>query len=114
MNYLNLGLWALGAYLALFLLWVLYLAAMNVKRNLANMHPVAKAHGYVLVAIAAAYDLAVNVVIGTVLFADPPRELMLTARLKRYRKTPGTWRAKLAAFVCDRLLDQFDPNGDHC
>jgi hypothetical protein len=105
------------AYALIFATWALYLAAMNLKAHLATMGPVAKVHGYALVAVAITFDAFVNLAICTLLFADRPREWLLTARLKRYRRGEqyaGTWRARLAEWICSRLLDQFDPRGEHC
>lgn len=113
----------LGAYALLVATWVMYLAVMNLKRHRAGMHWVAKAHAYPLVAVGLVFDAAVNVAIGTLLFADLPKEWLLTARLKRYHNAraanyeprhAGTWRARLAGWICSHLLDQFDPSGDHC
>lgn len=70
--------WTLG-------LWFVYRAVMWLKRR----REAIKARGravyylvYAFVAIALVLDVAYNVVVGTVLFADPPRELTFTARLK--------------------------------
>ena len=95
--------------------WVLYLAVMNLARYRDRMHPVAKAHAYALLGFALAVDLVLTVVVGTLLFLDWPRELTLTARLKRYHaEAAGTWRDSVARWICQHLLDQFDPDGDHC
>jgi len=60
-------------------------------------------------------DGLTNVFAATLFFWDAPRELMLTQRFKRYRKTePLSWRGRLAAVVCDQYLDRHDPSGDHC
>jgi hypothetical protein len=89
---------------------------MNLQSHVATMHPIAKAHGYVLLVFGLAFDVVVNIVPATVIFADMPREFLLTTRLKRYHGEAykGTWRARLADWVCSHLLDQFDVNGDHC
>lgn len=96
--------------------WLFYLAIMAISPHKSNLHPVAKAHAYVLLAVALALDVVLNVVVGTVLFLDPPRELLMTDRLKRYlaREAPQSWRRAIAAWVCKHLLDQFDPDGNHC
>jgi hypothetical protein len=107
----------LGWYALVVMTWVFYLAAMNLMPHLKTMHPIARAHAYAVVVIALALDVVINVIVGTVLFLDPPRELLLTNRLKRYQldaRWGGTWRASLAFWLCTHLLDQFDPNGDHC
>ena len=108
--------YAVQAYVALFVLWVLYLAAMNLKPRLKTMQPIARAHGYVLVLIAVVLDALLNWVVASVIFFEQPQELLLTARLKRYHGPAyaGSWRARLAAWICTHLLDPFDPSGKHC
>jgi hypothetical protein len=73
-------------------------------------------HGYALFLVAAVFDVVVNWTVASALFMEWPQELMLTKRLKRYHGPAyaGSWRAKLAAWICAHLLDQFDPRGKHC
>ena len=106
----------LGIYSTLFVTWIFYLAVMNLKRHRAQLHPIAKIHAYPLLFIGLIFDFLVNVVVGTILFLDLPQETLLTGRLKRYHRIAyeNTWRAQLADWICTHLLDQFDPDGDHC
>jgi hypothetical protein len=55
-------------------------------------------------------------VVASAIFFEQPQELLLTARLKRYHGPAyaGSWRARLAAWICTHLLDPFDPSGKHC
>jgi len=104
---------ALAAYLMMFASWVLYLAVMALKPHRREMGIVAKIHAYALLVIGLVVDLVLTVVIGSALFLSWPREATLTGRLKRH-KAEGGWRGKVAAWICDRLLNQFDPDGKHC
>jgi len=105
---------AYAVYLWFVVTWVLYLAVMNLKRTRAeNLHWFVRWHAYALLGVGWALDLAVNVM-ASLLFLDPPREVLLTARLKRYR-VRGGWRGTLAGWVCRHLLNPFDPDPDgHC
>ena len=94
--------------------WLLFLAVMNLKAHRDTLHPVAKAHAYLLLAVGLVVDLALTVVVGSILYLDPPREWTLTGRLKRYRAGPDDWRKILATWICEHLLNQFDPGGNHC
>ena len=98
--------------------WVFYLAAMSLQPHLKTMRPFAKVHGYAVFLVAVLLDALLHFVVGTVLFLDTPArgELLLTKRLKRYHGPAyvGSWRAKLADWICKNLLDIFDPNGKHC
>jgi hypothetical protein len=40
----------------------------------------------------------------------------LTERLGRYHRheSPDSYRYRVAHFLCQRVLDPFDPTGDHC
>lgn len=39
---------------------------------------------------------------------------LVTARLQRYVAEGSGWRFRLANWVCNNLLDIFDPTGNHC
>jgi len=112
----NFLLGASAGYALAFLTWVMYLAVMNIARFRHDLYPIAKAHAYVLAAVALVFDFLLNVVVGTVVFLKPPKDLLLTGRLSRYILDPSEalWRRKLAGWICSRLLDQFDPYGHHC
>jgi len=58
-------------------------------------------------------DIAYNLTIGSVIFMQLPKELTLTARLKRNLKYPVyAWRYRLSYFTCKRLVSPWAPN--HC
>lgn len=44
----------------------------------------------------------------------PSGDWLVTARLQRYVAQGSGWRFSAANWVCDNLLDVFDPSGDHC
>lgn len=104
----------LGAYALMVVVWLFYLASMHLVRYRSELGPVAKAHGYLIVGVGLVLDAVLNLAVATVLFLEPPRELLLTARLKRLVGRDLGWRGDLAAWVCERLLNQFDPSGGHC
>jgi len=93
--------------------WFAYLAIMNMLPYRKKMHPVAKFHFYLLAIIFVPLDVALNWILGTIIFFEIPREFMLTTRLSRIKKE-HTYRAKIAHWVCEHLLNQFDPRGKHC
>ena len=47
-------------------------------------------------------------------FWERPREWLVTKRLQRHIAARTGWRCTLAAWICDRVLDPFDPRGEHC
>lgn len=97
-----------------YLLWIFYLAVMNLKRarDAGRLHRVAAWLGLPVLVVGYVLDVLVQVVPATIVFFDPPRELLLTTRLKRY-KDRTDWRGKVSAFMADVLLDDFDPSGKH-
>ncbi len=106
--------WTLG-------LWFVYRAVMWLKRRREAIEEKSRALyylAYALVAAAWVLDVAYNWIVGTVLFADPPRELTFTSRLKRYRREPyvhydlASWRYRFATWFCRELLNPYDP--EHC
>lgn len=104
--------------LYLYAFWVAYIAVMGVYRaSLAGrLHGALLWLAYPLVLIGIALDVSCQYTIATIVFADWPSkgEYLVTSRLKRYMATPGTWRYTRAAWICDTLLDIFDPTGNHC
>jgi hypothetical protein len=99
--------------------WGLYLALTHIKRvGVENLRPCSKINAYVLLAAGYSLDFTFNVVL-SVPFIDPPRELLATARLKRYKRSTSNsllarFRRRLATKFCDCLLNQFEVDGNHC
>lgn len=107
-------LYIVSGYIIIVLTWIYYLAAMKLIRHRDQLHPVAKAHGYLFViAPGLIYDAFLNLFIATLIFVDLPKEVLLTARLKRYKRGSDGWRKTFALWICEHLLDQFDEGG-HC
>ena len=94
-------------------LWVMYLAVMNLKRNQDSLTLPAKLFGYPVYWTGLFIDILYNLVIGTILFIQLPHELLFTTRLER-NINDDSWRGKFARYFCDNLLDPFDPAGFHC
>jgi hypothetical protein len=96
--------------------WAAYVLAMGLYR--AHLSKRLKGLNALLAApvllIAYLMDIACNLTIATILFADMPDEWLVTSRLMRYRATDDGWRARWATAICEGLLDVFDPQGDHC
>jgi hypothetical protein len=70
-------------------------------------------------------DALVNIFILTVWFVELPRQLLVTTRMKHWRKkyegqkfTSLSWleqkRLLFAVWLCDGHLDPLDITGDHC
>lgn len=96
-------------------LYAIYLQVMHIKSIRDQLKGREKIMAWLYVAYGYAKDIYFNLVTATRIFKDPPRELTFTARLKRYRKGNAfPWREAIAAFLCDAILDQGDPSGDHC
>jgi hypothetical protein len=95
--------------------WGIYLAIMHLKtmRDQNKLTPASKVFGYPWVFIFLGLDVLYNIVIGTVIFWEFPREWLFTARVSRLNDRKD-WKGKLAKFLCKELLDPFDPDGSHC
>jgi hypothetical protein len=106
--------------LYLWIFWVFFVAVMAIYRQYLakKLTAVEKFLGLPVVIIGAALDIFCEYTIATVIFLDVPplKELYVTRRLIRYIKTePKTeWRYKLAYWICHKMLDNFDPTGQHC
>lgn len=111
--FLSTGLFILGCYVLALVTWLFYLAAMNLIKIREQLTGLAKVNGYILVTIGIVLDVAVNFILGTIIFVEIPREWLLTDRLQRHKRKPKTnWRYKIANYVCTNLLNPFDPG--HC
>ena len=97
-----------------FFMFPVYLAIMNLKRNKDKMSIVAKCLAYPWLWIGLIMDMCYNFTVGTILFLEPPREILMTTRLNRHLAVGVDWRRHIAKWFCANLLDPFDPAGRHC
>lgn len=105
---------ALYVLLAFWSLWVFYLATMNLKRarDAGGLSKTVWVMGVPVLIIGLLLDLLINVLLMSVLLWEIPRELTVTARLKRHHKQSTGWRLAVVLWF-EQLLDPFDPSGDH-
>ena len=59
-------------------------------------------------------DVLANITIASIVFVEPPREWLVTDRLQRHIADGNGWRFSLSNWICNHLLDVFDPSGNHC
>ena len=104
----------LGAWTLFVLCWILYLAIMNLAEHRDRLHPVAKFHAYfVILPVGYVVDALLNLMVCAI-FLRIPRDWLLTGTLKRTINNNDGWRCATAAWICEHLLNQFDPKGRHC
>lgn len=101
----------LGSFYAL---WIAYLAVMCLKRarDAGLLHRTAVFFGMPVLIVGYLLDAFVNIFMLTIVLLEIPRELTVTARLKRHIKTDRGWRLAIAKWFVP-LLDPFDPSGYH-
>ena len=108
----------LAGYIGLFLgTWVLFVFAFSLKKTYddpnADKHPVVAWLARAIVYTVGVPADVVLQVLSSVPFLDLPREVVLTSRLKRYkREQPDSWRGITATWVCRYMLNPWDPG--HC
>lgn len=102
-----------GTLLFTFFTWGMYLSVMNLMRIKDTMSFETKLFAYPLAAIGLICDFLYNVIVGTMLFLELPKEWLLTKRLQRYLNS-DSWRGNISRWLCTHLLDPFDPKGNHC
>jgi hypothetical protein len=104
--------WGAGAVYAL---WLFFLATMSIMRawRAQTLKPVAMMMAAPILLVALVLDVAVNVLVATVVFVAWPQEWLVTRRLVRYIDKPQGWRTRLALWGTSHLLDMFDPSGLH-
>jgi len=115
MTYLALGGWYIAASaLGFYVLWIFYLGVMNLKRvrDAGLMTKTAMVFGYPILLLGWLVDFIINAMVLTLLLLEWPKEMTVTARLKRHNATSAGWRKAVAAWF-EPLLDPYDPSGDH-
>jgi hypothetical protein len=114
-------LWFFGILFGIFLLiyntWKSFLALMALNANLPalkNSTGSARDFGYLMLFEGAVYDFLLNVVVGTIAFAEPPQEWLFTVRCERHLTDPPdslSWHR--ADWFCKNWLDPYQIGG-HC
>jgi hypothetical protein len=107
----------LGLMVYLWVFWALFVLVMGLYRA----HLAKKLTGirFVLafpwLILGYAFDIVSNIFIATVFFWEWPREWLVTTRLTRWKYTEKDTRQKrMSIYICENLLDEFDPTGSHC
>jgi len=100
---------------AAYLLWALYIIVMSLQRARRDgtLSMPALILGAPLIVAGVALDAILNLTIMSAVMLERPKEWLVTARLKRHCGQP-TWRGAIARWMCQNLLDTFDPDGRHC
>ena len=101
---------------AVWALFGCYAVVMGLRRiKLAgNLTPALIVLGAPYLVVGYLLDVACNLTVAAVLFWEWPRELLVTARLKRLMLGPDGWRKSAAKWICSNALDLLDPSGKHC
>lgn len=100
-------------FIATFLLWAFFIVmTVLIQKWKAKTMPLPlKVIAIVFAAFFLVVDAAYNIVFGTLIFTQWPRQFLFTTRLK-YNLTQSGWRKKLAKVFCKYLLEPFDEG--HC
>lgn len=102
----------------LWIFWALYVIVMGAYRTyLAKRLTLAtKFLSIPFIIIGVIIDVFTQYTLATIFFFDLPvkKEYTLTKRLSRYVSLKEGWRYKTAIYVCDNILDIFDPTDNHC
>lgn len=95
--------------------WTFYLAVMHLDtaRKRGSLTTASKVIGYPILYVGLVLDMLFNALWGSLLFLEPPKEWLFTARVSRWNDNDG-WRGAIARWICEELLDPFDPRGQHC
>lgn len=104
-------------YIIAVLTWTLYICSMQFKYHKEDLYPIAKFHAYIIVIAMLILDVLLNILVSP-LFLEPPRydkrEWLLSPRLKRWNRERSGYRSRMAGWICEHFLNQFDRSGDHC
>ncbi len=95
------------------LLWVFFLAVMNLKENQNNLKGFVRACGLFTLFVGRVIDLVVQVGPASILWLELPRELTVSDRVARLVKEGHGYRYNLAVWFRSNLLAPFDKSGSH-
>lgn len=100
---------------AIWVLWILYVAMMRLRqvRDAGKLTLAMKVLGYPWLFFGLFIDLVLNVVLGSIVFVELPREYTLSERLWRHSQESTGYRQKWAEAIRVNLLDAIDPTGTH-
>ena len=100
--------------LLFYVTWFFFLAVMALAsaQRSGRLSPTAHALGLPMLWVGLALDFCTNMV-ASALFAEFPKEFLLTVRCDRHLHDADGWRKKLAGWLCRNLLDPFQ-SGGHC
>lgn len=103
---------------ALWVFWLLYVFTMGLYRAflMGRLKGLSLLMCAPVVAVAFVVDLLMQFTVFSIVFAEVPRDWLVTHRLRRYMRElpPEHWRRRWADYLCHHLLDPFDPTGAHC
>lgn len=108
--------WLGAAIGGLYVLWLYYLAVMNLKRANDAQPLTGALKFFAMLVLVPGYvlDFVLNVTVFAVILFDFPRGLLVTGTLTYHVKNSSGYRHKVATWFCSTLLDRFDPSGCHC
>ena len=96
----------------MYVLWIFFLAYASLHAAWALLPVTTRILGVPVVVIGFVVDVAFNLTLGTVIFLELPHEATLSQRVSRLKRGVF-WRASLATWICEALLDPFEARG-HC
>lgn len=102
-----------GIYLHMMVTWLFYLAVMNLDRRKDELTWKQKIFTYPILWVGLLLDVSFNLIEGTVMFMELPRETLFTPRCARHIHDPG-WRGSVVRFWCHNFLNPYDKSGNHC
>lgn len=102
-------------FMGLYVGWVLYLAVMALYRakREGTLTAWTKALGYPVLGVGLVLDAVLNALVLSVVFLEPPRELLMTTRLKRHARAGTRPWSRHAVKWFRQFVDPFDPKGTH-
>lgn len=106
--------YVLGCVSSFYLLWIFYLAVMNLKRvrDIGGLTRTTIILGTPILILGYIIDFICNVFFLTFILLELPQETTVTARLKRHNRTSTGWRKAVATWF-EPIVDPFDPSGNH-
>jgi len=107
--------WAMCGLVSFFILWLLFLAVMNIDqaRSEGKLPRDLVVPAYTALAIGYLVDFVVQVTFASVLWLELPRELTVSERVARLYREGHGYRLTLALWFRRVLLAPFDRSGGH-
>ena len=101
-------------FIGFFVLWLFFINVMTWKKHREHIPKVLQYPLYVIALVGYVVDVVFNLVYGSIIFMEWPKQWTLSKRLRELliRMPKSSYKWKVAYFMCTKMIEPWDWN--HC